>query len=66
MISKFRELTIILILICIVSFVEGCSKKKEVLPERVNDLILVKTISGEEAKTTLINFIFNLSLIMKI
>lgn len=30
--------------------IQSCSKKKEFPPEKVNDLILVKTISGIEAK----------------
>lgn len=42
-------LFILLITIIFFSF-QFCSKKKDILPDKVGDLILVKTITGEEAK----------------
>lgn len=38
------------LLLCWILFFSSCSKKYETLPEEVNQLMLVKTISGQEAK----------------
>lgn len=40
----------ILVLLFVIIHIQYCSRKKEILPEKVNDLTLVKTVSGDEAK----------------
>lgn len=51
MTKKFQSFIFIFLLIFGNHFLfQYCSQKKEILPERINDLILIKTIDGNEAK----------------
>ncbi len=45
-----KNLLIFLLIITLSTTFYACSKKKEFLPEKVGDMMLVKTIEGEEAK----------------
>lgn len=51
MTKKFQSLIFISLLITGNLFLfQHCSQKKEILPEKINDLMLIKTIEGDEAK----------------
>lgn len=48
-----KNLLIFFSIITLSTTFHACSKKKEFLPEKVGDMILVKTIKGEEAKKSI-------------
>lgn len=51
MINKFQLIFLTTSLfLCLNFFFQACSQKKEILPEKINDLLLVKTLDGEIAK----------------